>query len=241
MQIKNVKVYGLEESILASGYPMQTGEPENLDLYDGDGKLVYFLGDSKRAKKLANTPVGSGHNNFLKGVIVQFDLKYPQYLFNQLDRYNFWDDISDGILPKTTDVMDIVSSQSKMHKLTSIKDIENYCNGYVLWSIIDELNELIACYNLDSYPVVLEDRLHKDNSETQVIATNRADMFQYIISNLPMGYELWMRVSMNYLQIKNIYQQRKSHKVNDWKYFCDWVKTLPMAEELIINGDKTNK
>jgi hypothetical protein len=247
MQIKNVKVFGLEESIIASGYPMQTGESIDLDdIFDPVmSKLNNYLyagidesKDATRAKKLAKTPIGSGHNNFLKGIIVQFDMKYPQYLFSQLDRYNFWDDVSDGILPKTTDVMTIISSQSKMHKLTSIKDIENYCNGYVLWSIIDKLNELIACYNLDSYPVVLEDRLHKDDSETQVIATNKVDMFHYIISNLPMGYELWMRVSMNYSQIKTIWNQRckHKHKLKDWEEFGDFVKTLPMAAELIY-GD----
>ena len=48
MKIKNVKVYGLEESIIRSGYPMQVGEPETLDLYDGDGKQVYFF---RRCKK----------------------------------------------------------------------------------------------------------------------------------------------------------------------------------------------
>ena len=238
MQIKNVNVYGLDESIICSGYPYQAGEPEDLNMI-----LQQQWNNSEnhknRAKKLAKTPIGSGHNNFLKGIIVQFDMKYPQYLFSQLDRYNFWDDISDGILPKTTDVMAIVSSQSKMHKLTSIKDVENYCNGYVLWSIIDKLNELIACYNLDSYPVVLEDRLHKDSSETQVIATNRVDMFQYIISNLPMGYELWMRVSMNYSQIRTIWNQRckHRHKLKDWEEFGEFIKTLPMAQELILNGD----
>ena len=106
MKIKNVKVYGLEESIIRSGYPMQTEEPENLDLYDGDGKQAYFLGDIKRTKKLAKTPIGSGHNNFLKGIIVQFDLQYPEYFSPQLQRYN---------------QIDIISSQSKMHKITSRK------------------------------------------------------------------------------------------------------------------------
>ena len=112
MQIKNVKVYGLEESILASGYPMQTGEPVDLeDIFDpAVSKLNNYLyagiDDSKdvvRAKKLAKTPVGSGHNNFLKGIIVQFDLQYPEYFSPQLQRYHW---------------VDIVSSQSKMHKIT---------------------------------------------------------------------------------------------------------------------------
>jgi len=103
MQIKNVKVYGLEESILASGYPMQTGEPIDLeDIFDPDvSKLNNYLyagaNDSKdvvRAKKLAKTPIGSGHNNFLKGIIVQFDLQYPEYFSPQLQRYHWVDIVS---------------------------------------------------------------------------------------------------------------------------------------------------
>ena len=244
MQIKNVKVYGLEESILASGYPMQTGEPIDLeDIFDPDvSKLNNYLyagiDDSKdvvRAKKLAKTPVGSGHNNFLKGIIVQFDMKYPQYLFSQLDRYNFWEDVSDGILPKTTDVMTIISSQSKMHKLTSIKDIGEYCNKYVLGTIIDEINTLIELYTNPetSYPFMYE---HYESHIHEVL--DKQELFHYIISNLPMGYELWMRVSINYSQIKTIWNQRckHKHKLKDWEEFGDFVKTLPMAAELIY-GD----
>lgn len=217
MKIKNVQVYGFEESIIRSGYPMQIGEPETISTcpeidYDRGPKL-------ERAKKLAKSPIGSGHNNFLKGIIVQFDLCYPQYFTPQLQRYNW---------------VDIISSQSKMHKLTSVKNIEINCNGYVLWSIIDKLNELIEYYNLDSYPVILEDRLHQDNSEIQVVATDKDKMFQYIISNLPMGYEMWMGISTNYLQLKTIYHQRKNHKLkDDWGYFCKWIEELPLAKELI--------
>ena len=84
MQIKNVKVYGLEESIIASGYCMKTGEPIDLeDIFNSamsklNNYLYAGIDDSKdaiRAQKLAKTPIGSGHNNFLKGIIVQFDLQ----------------------------------------------------------------------------------------------------------------------------------------------------------------------
>ena len=94
LQIKNIEVYGLEESIKRSGFPMKTGEPST---------QTNKLGDYDRARKLAYARVGSGHNTALKGIIVQFDLKYPQYFTPQLQRYHF---------------VDIVSSQSKMHCLT---------------------------------------------------------------------------------------------------------------------------
>ena len=63
---------------------------------------------------------------------------------------------------------------------------------------------------------------------------SKKELFQYIISNLPMGFELWMGVSINYLQLKTIYHQRKHHKLYDWKEFCNWIETLPMSN--LITG-----
>ena len=208
MQIKNVKVYGLEESIMASGYPTQTGEPIDLeDIFDpAVSKLNNYLyagtDDSKdavRAKKLAKTPIGSGHSNFLKGIIVQFDLQYPEYFSPQLQRYHW---------------IDIVSSQSKMHRLTSRKLTKEDFTDYTSVGVIDYINSLIVRYNID-----------KDK-----------ETFNQIISNLPSGYLKWMRISTNYLQLKTVTIQRKNHKLQEWREFCDWVKTLPMAAELIY-GD----
>ena len=208
MQIKNVKVYGLEESIIASGYPMQTGEPIDLeDIFNPDvSKLNNYLyagiDDSKdivRAKKLAKTPIGSGHNNFLKGIIVQFDLQYPEYFSPQLQRYHW---------------VDIVSSQSKMHKITGRLLRKEDFTKHTCETFISVINDLIEMY--------------KENPSE--------DLFCEIISNLPSGYLKWMRISTNYLQLKTIYNQRKNHKLIEWKEFCEWIKTLPMAAELIY-GD----
>ena len=214
MKIKNVRVYGLKESIIRSGYPMQVGEPEDLDMPD---LLSICDRNNRRAKKLANTPAGSGHNNYLKGIIVQFDLKYPQYFTPQLQRYNW---------------IDIISSQSKMHKLTSINDIEESCNRYVINSIIDEINRMIEDYNTFNFDDTQLNYL--DNTQCEYNINSKQELFQYIISNLPMGYEMWMGVSTNYLQLKTIYNQRKSHKLVEWREFCNWIESLPMANELIL-------
>ena len=74
MKIKNVRVYGLEESIVRSGYPMQVGEPEDLEMVVSMSLVTDR--EVARAKKLAKTPIGSGHNIFLKGVIVGKELKF---------------------------------------------------------------------------------------------------------------------------------------------------------------------
>ena len=192
MKIKNVKVAFLEESIIRSGYPMQTGEPGDLPSDENKwiSKLEWDLQTGRENKdfirscKLAKTPVGSGHNNFLKGIIVQFDLKYPQYWTPQLQRYHWFE---------------IISSQSKMHKLTSARDIREHCNKYVLYSVVDEINRLIEDYN--SFDFTNFQLNYIDNANDEYVINSKEELFQYIISNLPMGYEMWMGISTNYLQL----------------------------------------
>lgn len=203
MEIKNTSVYGLIESIVRSGYPMRTCEPDTFDI----DKLI-FEKDLVRAKKLANTPLGSGHYNFLKGVIVQFDMRYPEYFSPQIQRYNW---------------ITIVSSQSKMFKLTSRVLTKDDFTESTSYESIAMLNNLIGRYN----------SIKGDNLDDY-----KKQLFKEILSSLPSGYLKWMGISTNYAQLKTIYTQRRSHKLKeDWGYFCDWIEKLPMSE-LITGGIK---
>jgi len=205
MKIKNTKVYGLEHSVIRSGYPMTVGEVDNIDQLSKSKITSSFM----RAKKLSK--LSGGHNNFLKGIIVQFDLKYPQYMSQQLQRYNF---------------VDIISSQSKMHRIHQIKDFKQHCNEFVLPGAISTINRLITLYNEAVYPtIVWKGEVNYIN--TEIIAHDRKELFHIIISNIPMGFELWMGVSTNYLQLRNIYKQRNNHKLKDWKEFTKWISSLP--------------
>lgn len=120
IKINNYEISGVYHSIVASGFPM-SDEPEvydNTDLYEKD---------LKRFRTLKNARSGSGHDCFLKGIGVQFDLTAPEYFWRQLDRYHF---------------IDHVSSQSKMHCITKFK-IEDMVNDAVDERIIDVLKEKI--------------------------------------------------------------------------------------------------
>jgi hypothetical protein len=202
MKIKNVKIYGLDESIIRSGYPMQTGEPEDLNnsFYNPTMDLTLEDINGKRANKLANTPIGSGHNNFLKGIIVQFDLQYPEYFSPQLQRYHW---------------IDIISSQSKMHRITSRELTKEDFTEHTWTGAIEHCNFLVKFYNSS---------ISKEQKELT---------FRELISVLPSGYLKWMGISTNYLQLKTIYNQRKSHKLEEWRFFCNWIESLSLSKELI--------
>lgn len=201
MRIMNTKIYGLEESVIASGYPTRYRKPD--DLY----VTLPSSDDAKRAHKLSNSSLGEGHDCFLKGVIVQFDLRYPLYLSKQLQRYHF---------------IDFVSSQSSMRTLSVREGISEYCNRYVTDTIIKEVNKLFEDYKQSS-------------------KEDKHFYFMRLVSNLPSGFELWARMTTNYLQLKTIYKQRRSHKLEDWQQFCDWIEKLPKSEFITGVRDGNNK
>ena len=219
VEITNVKVYDLKESVIASRNAMRLTPPEYTD--------EEFEKSLDRAKVLARAKSGSGHDNWLKGVRVSFDIKYPSYFTPELQRYNF---------------VDIVTSSSKMHRLVKM-DLDIACTKYVTQSAIDELKMHVARYN-EINATKEEDFLGaefylRDGSIIRAIEKRMALYYAFMmcVNNCPMGLELFMRCSTNYQSLKTIYHQRKGHKlIEDWQEnFCKaFIEQLPYAKEFII-------
>ena len=62
-----------------------------------------------------------------------------------------------------------------------------------------------------------------------------------LVYSCPMGLQLTARINTNYLQLKTQYHQRKSHDLEEWRDYCAWIKSLPFAQDLIINVKGTEK
>ena len=69
----------MQESLIASGYPMLV----DITQHQTNETLM------KRGTKLGQATPGSGHDCFLKGITIQFDLTAPEYFWRQMDRYHF--------------------------------------------------------------------------------------------------------------------------------------------------------
>ena len=175
----NYNVYGLADSIKASKYPMA------IDTDTCSDKVT------DRVMKLANCATGTGHDQFLTGIIVQFDLTFSIKAWVEAERYHF---------------LDFVSSQSTMHRITKL-DPAKQCNEYVLWNTIEMLKDLIEQYNVNPTP----------------------ENYLTVLYNVPVGFRLTARMTTNYRQLKTIYQQRKTHRLPEWRAFCEWVEQLPMS------------
>lgn len=218
VEISNVRIYDLKESVIACRNAMRLTPPEYTE--------EEFEKSLPRAIQLAKCGGGSGHSNFRKGIRVSFDIKYPNYVSPELQRYGF---------------LDIVSSSSKMHRLINM-DLDMCCNKYVSQRSIEEISNHIWWYNdikkakndFFEYSCVLRDGTKletKDKNEALYWA------FMKCISNCPQGIELFMRCSTNYEQLATIYRQRKHHKLKeDWGTFCTFIENLPYSKELILVG-----
>ena len=122
--ISNVQVYGLEESIKRSKYPMST---DTSTCTTEPTKTTYSLGRAS---------VGSGHDNWLNGIIVQFDLTFTNKAWVEAERYHF---------------LDFVSSQSTMHRITKF----NLDKAYIEYTdprMIEIMQQLVDQYNADPTP-----------------------------------------------------------------------------------------
>lgn len=161
------------------------------------------------------------HDNWTTGVRVSFNMKYTQYITKQFQRYHWFD---------------YVSSSSLMHRITRM-DFSSCCNKYVSRETKDKMKRLIDEYNRFQSENVSEHTFYLDNGEVVEAKTNKDVLYtQYmiIVSEAPMGTELFVRVSTNYKQLQTIYHQRKRHKLKeDWDAFRRMVDDLPLSEYLI--------
>lgn len=108
----------------------------------------------------------------------------------------------------------VSNSTSTMHKLASTPiTMDCFENGEMIYSFTIAELEMNRLKYLET----------KDKNE-----------WKRLIVNLPESWLQKRTITMNYENILNMYRQRKNHKLTEWsKSFCDWVKTLPYAEELI--------
>ncbi len=208
-KIEKTVVYGLNKSIIASGNAMRTTMQDN--------ELEANEKDLKRATNLGTTKSGEGHDNFLNGIIVQFDLYAPLYMWKQLQRYHF---------------LDFISSQSTMHRLVKF-NIKEQCVSDVDEVILERYQELLDYYNL----LVEESKKIEDNKSTRTFMINK--IWRTLVASLPCGFVLGATMTTNYRQLKTIYNQRKHHKLKEWHEFCCWCETLPNFKELCL-GEKQN-
>ena len=205
MRLENVKVYDLEESMIASGYPMRTELNEDII----SEKVI------NRCMNLTKASNGNGaHGQWLTGVRVAFDLTCTNKMWVEAERYRF---------------LEFVSSQSTMHRITKFNLDEAY-NEYVDPRVIKIMKEKVSKYNK-----LVENKPSPNAAQKLLedYANLLKEKYLEILYTNPAGFELTARMTTNYRCLLNIYIQRHDHRLPEWREFCKELLKLPFFLQLV--------
>ena len=189
--------------------------------YGGDIYEVALLGpnDLDLAQRLILA--GNEHAKFLRQIFVSVDITAPLYWWKEFDTYK---------------VGTVANSTSTMHKLSAEPITKE------MFDFIDNSDDLIVTQGKSicgEWEYVFGDYIDDivdmcENLRLKFIETGDAAYWKALIQILPNAYLQTRTVTMSYANLRNMYFQRRDHKLQEWAAFCDWVKPLPYAKELII-------
>ena len=177
--------------------------------YDEKGNYVLGPNDLDLAMRLAKA--GNDHRKFLRQIFVSVDITAPLYWWKEFDTYK---------------VGTVANSCSTMHKIHH-KQFER---------------EDFSCELMDEGGLaVLDAVIAYMEGERIKFCEDKKNKQAWInmIQMLPTSYNQMRTVTLNYENLINMYYARRTHKLSEWHVLCDWIMSLPYAEQLIaVKGNE---
>ena len=147
---------------------------------------------------------GSDHRKYLRMVFVSVDVTAPLYWWKEYDTYK---------------VATVANSTSTMHKIHSKPfSMDDFSCDHMTDGTKKFMETVVA---------------ELENIRLRSKETKSKDDWYDMIQLLPSSYNQMRTCTFNYETLINIYRARKNHKLAEWHTFCDWIETLPYAEQLI--------
>ena len=163
---------------------------------------------------------GTEHRKFLRQIMVSVDITAPLYWWKEFDTYKV------GTIANSTSTMHKLASTPITKECFEMGDFEDV--GYFFFEVDN--------YTIDYKTSDLANDLIENLEQLRVKYNETKDKryWKELVRWLPNGWLQTRTVTMNYENLRSMYHQREHHKLTEWHSFCDWVKSLPYAQELII-------
>lgn len=232
IKLKNTEVMGWEAAIRGMRNPMNSweksdsgwttsgiGEKDICTDSDYDGYYEFKIGpdDQDLMKRLRNA--GTDHRKFMRMIAVYVDITAPLYWWKEFDTYK---------------VGTVANSCSTMHKIADKEfTLEDFSHEHLTTLPLKALKNTIDTINncRNGY-------LAMKNRPTKELKKRREDLKEIwwqMIQLLPSSYNQRRTVMLNYEVLANMYKSRKNHKLDEWRKFCLWIRTLPYSQ--LITGE----
>ena len=224
LKIENTKVVGWEEAIRGMRNPMNSWANsdsgwdydyfDNAKNYDSgicvdyDGDDSYFIGPNDANLMIRLRNAGTDHRKFMRMITVYMDITAPLYWWKEYDTYK---------------VGTVANSCSTMHKIAAKEfTLDDFSHEHLQEDSIAVLELIIRTMNV-----------HRVWFNKEARDDPKIDWWQ-MIQLLPSSYNQLRTVMLNYEVLANMYKSRKNHKLDEWRTFCEYIKTFPYSE--LITG-----
>lgn len=207
ISLSNAVVFGWHSAVMGMRNPMNSW-PKSDSVFYSDFSCKIGQNDLDLMKTLIKA--GTEHRKFTRMLHVQMDIEAPLYWWKEFETYK---------------IGTVSNSCSTMHKIAAkeftlddfshehIGDVPNCDPMYyaALEGTIMALNEARRCF----------------------IDTKDKKYWWQMIQLLPSSYNQLRTVDLNYEVLLNQYFQRKDHKLDEWRIYCEQIKCFPYLNDFI--------
>lgn len=178
-----------------------------MNSWDKNDTTDIYIGDNDLDLLLRLCKAGADHRKVLRQMLISFDITAPLYWWKEFDTYKI------GVTSNSTSTMHKLTSRQLTRDDFSFEDMNT--NECIVNEVIDNLNARIRDYKSDM----------KQNKS----------LWRTIVQLLPCAYNQTRTITCNYENILNMYQQRRFHRLAEWKEFCVFMRDNLPYLNIILN------
>ncbi len=245
IKVENIETWGFKHAIRGMRNPMNSWEKSDSCICNGedcemvlqgyesavdcnDGAFGYCIGQNDLKLMQSLYAGGTSHRKYLRQIIVSLDITAPLYWWKEFDTYK---------------VGTVANSCSTMHKIQSkVFTLDDFSHEH-LNSITNTFwyNADGTSYNCSSFDFMQITCDVLNFWRKMYLSTRDKDHWWQMIQLLPSSYNQKRTVTLSYETVMNILDTRQGHKLDEWRNFCEVLKTLPyitdIRQEVKPNGN----
>lgn len=205
IKIENQEVQGLEAAIRGMRNPLNSWDKSDSSYLDG---LHIKVGPLDRTLMEHLASGGPCHAKYRRMIVVYVDITAPLYWWKEFDTY------------KVGTVSNSCSTMHTIHKKEF--DISDFSTDKMVELSSEVMENVMIALNMARY-----NYNKADDPDTKKL------WWWQMIQLLPSSYNQRRTIMLNYEVLSRMYFDRKSHKLDEWREFCKWIETLPLAKGVI--------